>query len=111
LGATRWQTIWNHVLPYAMPGVLTGTILAISRAIGETAPLILVGGATYLSQDPDGPFSQFTALPLVIYRLTTLPQDEFRNAAAAAIIVLLALLLTLNSIAVILRNRFTRRLS
>lgn len=111
LGATKWQTIWNHVLPYAMPGIMTGTILAISRAIGETAPLILVGGATYLTQDPDGPFAQFTALPLIIYRLTTLPQNEFRYAAAAAILVLLALLLTLNSIAVILRNRFSRRLT
>jgi phosphate transport system permease protein len=111
LGATKWQTIWHHVLPYSMPGVLTGTILAISRAIGETAPLILVGGATYLTQDPEGPFSIFTALPLLIYRWTTLPQAEFRNAAAAAIIVLLLLLLTLNSIAVILRNRFSRRLS
>ena len=111
LGATQWQTIWNHVLPYAMPGILTGTILAISRAIGETAPLILVGGATYLTQDPKGPFSIFTALPLIIYRWTTLPQAEFRNAAAAAIIVLLLMLLTLNSIAVILRNRFSRRLS
>jgi phosphate transport system permease protein len=111
LGATQWQTIWHHVLPYAMPGILTGTILAISRAIGETAPLILVGGATYLTQDPEGPFSIFTALPLIIYRWTTLPQDEFRNAAAAAIVVLLALLLTLNSVAIILRNRFSRRLS
>jgi phosphate transport system permease protein len=111
LGATQWQTIWNHVLPYAMPGILTGTILAISRAIGETAPLILVGGATYLTQDPKGPFSIFTALPLIIYRWTTLPQAEFRNAAAAAIVVLLLMLLTLNSIAVILRNRFSRRLS
>lgn len=111
LGATQWQTIWNHVLPYAMPGILTGTILAVSRAIGETAPLILVGGATYLTQDPDGPFAFFTALPLVIYRWTTLPQPEFRNAAAAAIVVLLAVLLTLNSIAVILRNRFSRRLT
>jgi phosphate transport system permease protein len=111
LGATHWQTIWNHVLPYAMPGIMTGTILAISRAIGETAPLILVGGATYLTQDPEGPFSIFTALPLLIYRWTTLPQAEFRNAAAAAIVVLLVLLLTMNSIAVILRNRFSRRLS
>ena len=111
LGATQWQTIWHHVLPYAMPGILTGTILAISRAIGETAPLILVGGATYLTRDPEGPFSIFTALPLIIYRWTTLPQDEFRNAAAAAIVVLLALLLTLNSVAIILRNRFSRRLS
>ncbi len=111
LGATQWQTIWHHVLPYALPGILTGTILAISRAIGETAPLILVGGATYLTQDPDGPFSIFTALPLLIYRWTTLPQAEFRNAAAAAIVVLLIMLLTLNSIAVLLRNRFSRRLA
>jgi phosphate transport system permease protein len=111
LGATQWQTIWNHVLPYSMPGILTGTILAISRAIGETAPLILVGGATFLTKDPEGPFSIFTALPLVIYRWTTLPQAEFRNAAAAAILVLLALLLLMNSAAVILRNRFSRRLS
>jgi phosphate transport system permease protein len=111
LGATKWQTIWNHVLPYAMPGILTGTILAISRAIGETAPLILIGGATYLTKDPEGPFSFFTAIPLLIYRWTTLPQAEFRNAAAAAIVVLLAVLLTLNSIAIILRNRFSRRLS
>lgn len=111
LGATKWQTIWYHVLPYAMPGILTGTILAISRAIGETAPLILVGGATYLTRDPEGPFSIFTALPLLIYRWTTLPQDEFRNAAAAAIIVLLGLLLGLNSLAIILRSRLSRRLS
>jgi phosphate transport system permease protein len=111
LGATRWQTIWHHVLPYAMPGILTGTILAISRAIGETAPLVLVGAATFITQDPDGPFSNFTALPMLIYRWTGLPQAEFRNAAAAAIVVLLAMLLTLNSVAVILRNRFSRSLS
>lgn len=111
LGATQWQTIWHHVLPNALPGILTGTILAVSRAMGETAPLILVGGATYLTRDPEGPFSIFTALPLVIYRWTTLPQDEFRNAASAAIIVLLVLLLGLNSIAIILRNRLSRRLT
>ena len=111
LGATKWQTIWNHVLPYSLPGILTGAILAISRAIGETAPLILIGGATFLTKDPEGPFSSFTALPLVIYRWTTLPQAEFRNAAAAAIVVLLAMLLTLNSLAIILRNRFSRRLT
>ena len=111
LGATQWQTIWHHVLPNAMPGILTGTILAISRAIGETAPLIMVGGATYLTRDPEGPFSIFTALPLVIYRWTTLPQDEFRSAAAAAIVVLLILLLSINSLAIILRNRLSRRLT
>lgn len=111
LGATQWQTIWHHVLPYSLPGILTGTILAISRAIGETAPLILVGAATYISRDPEGPFSNFTALPMLIYRWTTLPQTEFRNAAAAAIVVLLALLLTMNSVAVVLRNRYSRRLT
>ncbi|MBI5961218.1 MAG: phosphate ABC transporter permease PstA [Chloroflexi bacterium] len=111
LGATQWQTIWHHVLPYSLPGILTGTILAISRAVGETAPLILIGAATYLTQDPTGPFSNFTALPMVIYRWTTYPQAEFGNAAAAAIVVLLVLLLSLNSIAIILRNRFSRRLS
>lgn len=111
LGATKWQTIWNHVLPYSLPGIMTGTILAISRAIGETAPLILVGAATYITQDPKGPFSNFTALPMIIYRWTTLPQTEFRNAAAGAIVVLLVLLLTMNSLAVVLRNRFSRRLS
>ena len=111
LGATKWQTIWNHVLPYSLPGIMTGTILAISRAIGETAPLILVGAATYITQDPKGPFSNFTALPMIIYRWTTLPQAEFRNAAAAAIVVLLVLLLTMNSLAVVLRNRFSRRLT
>ena len=111
LGATRWQTIWHHVLPYSLPGILTGTILAISRAVGETAPLILIGAATFLTQDPKGPFSHFTALPMVIYRWTTYPQAEFGNAAAAAIVVLLVLLLGLNSIAIILRNRFSRRLS
>jgi phosphate transport system permease protein len=111
LGATQWQTIWYHVLPYSLPGILTGTILAISRAVGETAPLILIGAATYLTQDPTGPFSNFTALPMVIYRWTTYPQAEFGNAAAAAIVVLLVLLLSLNSIAILLRNRFSRRLS
>ncbi len=111
LGATQWQTIWHHVLPYSLPGILTGTILAISRAVGETAPLILIGAATYLTRDPTGPFSNFTALPMVIYRWTTYPQAEFGNAAAAAIVVLLVLLLSLNSIAILLRNRFSRRLS
>ncbi len=110
LGATRWQTIWYHVLPNAMPGILTGTILAMSRAIGETAPLVVVGASTFITADPSGPFSKFTVLPIQIYQWTSRPQDEFRNIAAAAIIVLLALLLTLNATAVILRNRFSKRL-
>jgi phosphate transport system permease protein len=111
LGATQWQTIWHHVLPSALPGVLTGTILAVSRAIGETAPLVVVGASTFITVNPTGPFSKFTTLPIQIWQWTARPQDEFRNIAAAAIIVLLALLLTLNATAVLLRNRFSRRLS
>ena len=108
LGATHWQVIWHHVLPSAMPGVLTGTILAVSRAIGETAPLVIVGASTFIAVDPSGPFSKFTVLPIQIYQWTSRPQDEFRNLAAAAILVLLILLLSLNATAVLLRNRFNR---
>lgn len=108
LGATKWQTIWNHVLPAALPGILTGTILAMARAVGETAPLVVIGASTFITVDPDGPFSKFTVLPIQIYQWTSRPQDEFRNIAAAAIIVLLALMLTLNASAVLLRNRFSR---
>jgi len=109
VGATRWQTVWHHVLPNALPGILTGTILSISRALGETAPLIVVGASTFISMDPDSPFSKFTALPIQIYQWTTRPQSEFHAIAAAAIVVLLILLLTLNATAVLLRNRFQRR--
>ena len=94
LGATQWQTIWHHVLPYALPGILTGTILAISRAIGETAPLIVIGASTVIFNDPTGLFSKFTALPIQIYNWTSRPQAEFRHIAAAAILVLLISLLT-----------------
>lgn len=110
MGATRWQTIWHHVLPVAMPGILTGTILAISRAMGETAPLIVVGASTFISQDPSGPFSMFTALPIQIYNWTTRPQDQFRSVAAAAILVLLVALLSLNAIAIYFRNRLMKKL-
>lgn len=109
LGATRWQTIWHHVLPYGFPGIMTGTILAISRAMGETAPLILVGASTDITSDPNGPFSKFTALPILIYNWTTRPQDQFRNIAAAAIIVLLISLLSINAVVILLRNRFGRQ--
>lgn len=109
LGATQWQTIWHHVLPSALPGILTGTILAISRALGETAPLVVIGASTFIVVDPDGPFSKFTALPIQIYQWTSRPQEEFRHLAAAAIIVLLILLLTLNASAVLLRNRYSSR--
>jgi phosphate transport system permease protein len=110
LGATQWQTIWHHVLPNALPGILTGTILSMSRAIGETAPLVVVGASTFITVDPSGPFSKFTVLPIQIYQWTSRPQDEFRNIAAAAIIVLLALLLTLNATAVFLRNRYSTKM-
>lgn len=109
LGATKWQTIWNHVLPVALPGILTGNILAMSRAIGETAPLVVIGASTFIVVDPSNPFSKFTTLPIQIYQWTARPQDEFRNIAAAAIIALLVLLLSLNASAVILRNRFSTR--
>ena len=109
IGATKWQTIWSHVLPNAMPGILTGTILAISRAIGETAPLVVVGASTAISFDPTSPFSKFTTLPIQIYQWTSRPQPEFRSVAAATILVLLIMLLSLNASAVVLRNRFSRR--
>ena len=109
LGATRWQTIWRQVLPAAAPGIMTGLILSVSRALGETAPLIVVGAATYLVADPSSPFSQFTALPIQIYQWTARPQGQFADIAAAAIIVLLALMLTLNAAAIVLRNRYSIR--
>jgi phosphate transport system permease protein len=106
LGATKWQTVWNIVLPQAFPGILTGVILAISRAAGETAPLILVGASTFIVSDPTGPFSKFTVLPIQIYNWTSRPELEFKAIAAAAIIVLLILILLLNATAVLLRNYF-----
>lgn len=111
LGATRLQTVWSHVLPNALPGILTGAILSMSRAIGETAPLVVVGASTFITVDPSGPFSKFTTLPIQIYQWTSRPQGEFRNIAAAAIIVLLVLLLSMNAGAVLLRNRFSKRLT
>jgi phosphate transport system permease protein len=110
MGATRWQTVWNHVLPSALPGVLTGTILAVSRAIGETAPMVVIGASTFITFDPTGPFSKFTTLPIQIYQWTSRPQGVFRNIAAGAIIVLLLMLLSMNAVAVLLRNRYSRRI-
>ncbi len=109
LGATQWQTIWRQVLPAALPGILTGTIISLSRAIGETAPLIVVGASAVIFVDPEGPFSKFTALPIQIWQWTARPQDQFRDIAAAAIVVLLVLLLLLNTTAIVLRQRFSRR--
>jgi phosphate transport system permease protein len=105
LGATRWQVVSHQVLPMALPGILTGTILALSRAIGETAPLILVGAVGFVAFTPNGVMDEFTVLPLQIYSWISRPQDEFRELAAAGIIVLLLLLLSMNAVAIVLRNR------
>lgn len=109
MGASKWQTVWSHVLPNALPGILTGTILAVSRAFGETAPLVVVGAATFITFSPENIFSKFTSVPIQIYQWTARPQDAFQNIAAAAIIVLLILLLVLNASAVLLRNHYSRR--
>jgi phosphate transport system permease protein len=108
LGATRWQVVRGQVLPMALPGILTGTILALSRAVGETAPLIMVGAVGFIAFTPQGVMDQFTVLPLQIYGWISRPQDEFRQLAAAGIIVLLVLLLTMNAIAIVFRNRAQR---
>lgn len=109
LGATRWQTVRHHLLPNAMERILTGTIIALSRAIGETAPLVVVGASTFVSLDPNGIFSKFTALPIQIYQWSARPQGEFRNIAAAAILVLLILLLGMNSMAIYFRNKLSKQ--
>lgn len=109
LGATLWQTIRSHVFPVALPGILTGTILALSRAIGEAAPLIVIGAAGYIAFTPDNLQSPFTALPVLIYRWVDAPQDLFHDKAAAAIIVLMILLVTMNATAIYLRNKFQRQ--
>lgn len=111
IGATPWQTVRDHVLPYAMPGILTGTILAMSRAIGETAPLITIGALTYIRFDLRGPLDLFTVLPIQIFNWISQPQKEFQSLAAAGIIVLLAVLLLLNTTAIVLRIRLQRRLA
>lgn len=108
LGATRWQTMWWHVLPMSLPGMLTGVILALSRAIGETAPLVMIGALTFVAFLPEGPGDQFTVLPIQIYNWVSRPQQEFHDLAAGAIIVLLVLLLFMNSIAIYLRYKFER---
>lgn len=111
LGANRWQVVWSHVLPAAMPGVLTGMILALSRAIGETAPILVVGAAAFIASSPTGFLSKYTAIPVQIYNWASRPQEEFHDLAASGIIVLMVLLLVMNATAVILRNRFQKRSS
>jgi phosphate transport system permease protein len=109
LGATKWQTIWYQVLPGALPGILTGLILALSRAIGETAPLITIGALTWVPFAPDSIWSPFTVLPIQIFNWVSRPQAAFAENAAAGIIVLLVLLLTMNAMAIVLRDRFQKR--
>jgi phosphate transport system permease protein len=109
LGATRWQTIWHHVLPLALPGILTGTILALSRAIGEAAPLIMIGALAFVPFVPEGPLDSFTVIPIQIFNWISRPQASFHQLAAAASLVLLVLLLGLNAVAILLRNRYSKR--
>jgi len=109
LGATRWQVVRHQVLPMAFPGILTGTILALSRAVGETAPLIMIGAVSFIAFTPKGLMDAFTVLPLQIFSWISRPQVEFQQLAAAAIIVLLAILLTMNAVAILLRNRYQSR--
>ncbi len=109
LGATQWQTTKDHVLPLAFPGILTGIILAVSRAIGETAPLITIGALTYVAFVPDGVLSPFTALPIQIFNWVSRPQHGFHINAAAGIVVLLLVTLLLNALAIFLRNRYQKQ--
>ncbi|HZG73234.1 MAG TPA: phosphate ABC transporter permease PstA [Chondromyces sp.] len=109
LGATKWQTIYRVVLPAAIPGILTGTILALSRAIGETAPLVVIGIPTFVAFLPGSLLDSFTALPMQIYNWTSRPQEEFQYLAAAGIIILLIILILMNSVAVWIRNKFQNR--
>lgn len=111
LGASKWQTIWNQVLPASFGGILTGVILALSRAVGETAPLIVVGALAYVPFAPSGPLDEFTVLPIQIFNWVTRPQHEFLINAAAAIIVLLGITFIMNGIAVYLRNKWQRKIN
>jgi phosphate transport system permease protein len=108
LGASRWQVVRDHILPSAMPGILTGVILALSRAIGETAPLLMVGAAGAILRLPKGPSSRYTALPVEIYNYAKEPDPKFQAVAAGGILLLLALLLTMNATAIVIRNRYAR---
>jgi phosphate transport system permease protein len=109
VGATRWQVTASHVLPAAVPGILTGVILAVSRAVGETAPLLVAGAAGFVTAKPSGFFDSYTTIPIQIYNWMSRPQAEFRDLASAGIIVLLALLISMNLIAIIVRQRFSSR--
>lgn len=110
LGTTKWQTIVGVILPYSFPGILTGTILAMSRALGESAPLIVIGALSYVNFAPKSPMSAFTALPIQIFNWSSMPKKEFEYVAAAGIIVLLGILLLVNSAAIILRDKYQIRM-
>jgi phosphate transport system permease protein len=110
LGANRWQTITRVVLPSALPGILTGAILSLSRAIGETAPLIVIGAVSYIAFLPQSPLDTFTVMPIQIFNWASQPQAEFQNVAAAGIILLLIMLLSMNAFAIYLRNKYQRKL-
>ncbi|WP_139905320.1 phosphate ABC transporter permease PstA [Clostridium thermarum] len=109
LGVTKWQTVKGVVLPYSLPGILTGSILAVSRALGEAAPLVVVGAATYITFIPDSINSSFTAMPIQIYDWISRPEMEFQDLASTGIIVLMAVLLTANTIAILFRNKYQKR--
>jgi phosphate ABC transporter permease subunit PstA len=109
LGATPLKTVWRQTLPSAVPGIATGTILALSRALGEAAPLLLLGAVVFIRFDPDGLLSGFTTMPVQIFNWAGQPQVEFQELAAAAIIVLLGMLLLMNAVAILIRNRYQRR--
>jgi phosphate transport system permease protein len=109
LGATPWQTAWRQTMPAAIPGMATGTILALSRAIGEAAPLLLLGAVSFISFNPTGPFSAYTTMPIQIFNWTKDARDEFKVLAAALIVLLLVLLLAMNAVAILIRNRTQRR--
>lgn len=109
LGAGKWSTIFRIVIPSALPGMLTGSILAVSRALGETAPIIIVGAVTFTATLPDSLLSRFTAMPIQIYNWTGLPKEEFHNVASAGIVVLLVVLLSINALAIFMRNKFQNK--
>jgi phosphate ABC transporter permease subunit PstA len=109
LGATPLKTVWRQTLPSAVPGIATGAILAVSRAFGEAAPLLLLGGLVFVNYDPDGVLSGFTTLPIQIFNWSSQPQEEFHQVASAAIILMLVLLLMMNAVAIIIRNRYQKR--
>ena len=110
LGATKWQTVRSHVLPSAVPGILTGVILSMARALGETAPLIMIGALTYVAFVPEGPLDSFTVLPIQIFNWTSRPQEEFHSVAAAGIILLLVVLLATNGLAIWIRHHYSKKL-